>query len=47
MPNLTGDEMAERIDRHLNRIIQRAAKPGPYLYVISRNRIEKRWAAGE
>jgi len=41
--NLTGEEMADRIDLHLNRIVQRAAKPGPYLYVIGHSRLERRW----
>lgn len=41
--NLTGPEMAERFRSHLGRIIQRARKPGPYLYVIHSERIELRW----
>jgi len=40
---LTGPEMAERIDRHLNRILQRASKPGPYFYVIHSDSLELRW----
>ena len=41
--NLTGTQMAERFDLHLNRIVQRAARPGPYLYVIGRSGLERRW----
>jgi hypothetical protein len=41
--NLTGDEMAERYLRHLNRIVQRAASPGPYVYVVSATGLELRW----
>lgn len=41
--NITGPEMADRVGKHLNRIRQRAMKPGPYLYVIQQNRVEKRW----
>jgi hypothetical protein len=42
---LTGPEMAGRIDRHLNRILQRASKPGPYFYVIHSDSLELRWRA--
>ena len=41
--NLTGMEMAERFTSHLNRILQRAAKPGPYLYVVGKRGLELRW----
>lgn len=41
--NLTGVEMAERFTLHLNRILQRAAKPGPYLYVVGSRGLELRW----
>lgn len=40
---LTGPEMADRVDRHLNRILQRARKPGPYAYVIHKGGLELRW----
>lgn len=40
---LTGPEMAERVRFHLNRILQRSRKPGPYFYVIHKNDIELRW----
>ena len=40
---LTGSEMAGRIDRHLNRVLQRASKPGPYFYVIHSDSLELRW----
>ena len=41
--NLTGPEMADRFDKHLNRIVQRAAKSGPYLYIVGSKGIERRW----
>jgi len=41
--NLTGPQMAGRFERHLNRIVQRASKPGPYLYVIGSDGLERRW----
>ncbi|MCP3911824.1 MAG: hypothetical protein GY713_12815 [Actinomycetia bacterium] len=44
--NLTGPRMSERFDIHLNRIVQRAAKPGPYLYVVGSKGIERRWPEG-
>lgn len=44
---LTGSEMADRIDRHLNRIIQRARRSGPYAYVIHKKSLELRWHPGE
>jgi hypothetical protein len=40
---LTGAEMAARIDLHLNRIVQRANKPGPFFYVIHSASLELRW----
>lgn len=40
---LTGDEMAERFCIHLHRILQRAAKPGPYVYVVTASGLEFRW----
>lgn len=44
--NLTGPQMAERFDQHLNRIVQQAVKPGPYLYVVGARGLERRWPAG-
>jgi len=41
--NLTGSEMVDRLDTNFNRILQRAAKPGPYVYVIGRDSLELRW----
>lgn len=40
---VSGPEMAERIDFHLRRILQRAQRPGPYFYVIHALNIELRW----
>ena len=41
--NLTGAEMVDRLESNFNRIIQRAIKPGPYVYVIGRDGLELRW----
>ncbi len=41
--NLTGPEMAGRFDAHLNRIVQRARKPGPYIYAVASQGLERRW----
>lgn len=41
--NLTGAQMAKRFDTHLNRIVQRCAKPGPYLFVVGSKGLEQRW----
>lgn len=42
--NLIGPQMAERYATNLNRILQRARKPGPYLYVVMRSSLELRRA---
>lgn len=41
--NLTGPQMAERFDLHLNRILQRSSKPGPYIYVVGSKSVDQRW----
>lgn len=41
--NLTGSEMADRFTTHLNRILQRASKPGPFVYVVAKKGLELRW----
>ena len=41
--NLTGPEMAERYLANLNRMIQRAFKPGPYVFVVTATGLEHRW----
>ncbi|MCC5954246.1 MAG: hypothetical protein JJU45_19315 [Acidimicrobiia bacterium] len=41
--NLTGPEMAERFRYHLNRIVHRSRKPGPFVDVLGPRRIERRW----
>lgn len=43
--NLTGDEMAARVTAHLNRILQRARKPGPFVCAITADGLELRWPA--
>ena len=40
---LTGSEMVARIAHHLNRILQRSDKPGPFFYVIHAETLELRW----
>ena len=41
--NLTGPQMAERYLHNLRRIPRRASQPGPYVYIVSSDGIEKRW----
>jgi hypothetical protein len=41
--NITGDEMARRYRVNLHRILQRARKPGPYVDVVHKDRVERRW----
>lgn len=41
--NLTGQEMADRFAHHVNRIVQRARQPGPFVDVLGPKRIERRW----
>lgn len=44
--NLTGEQMAERFRAHLNRIIQRARQPGPTVWVVQADRLERRRPPG-
>jgi hypothetical protein len=39
--NLSGEEMASRILANLDRIIEVGAQPGPYIYMVHANRIER------
>lgn len=41
--DLTAEVMIEWLLRHKNRIVQRARKPGPYIYMIYEDRIDKYW----
>lgn len=41
--NLTGDEMALRFEVNLHRILQRIRKKGPYVDVVHKDRLERRW----
>ncbi len=41
--NLTGRQMAERYTANLNRILSRAVKPGPYVFVVTAAGLERRW----
>ena len=40
---LTGPQMADRYDDNLNRILLRARKRGPYVYVVNPAGVELRW----
>ncbi|WP_395154357.1 hypothetical protein [Ilumatobacter sp.] len=40
---LTGEQMAARFELHLNRIIQRCSKPGPFFDVLHARSIERRY----
>lgn len=41
--NITGEEMARRFQVNLNRILQRARKSGPYVDVVHKASVERRW----
>ena len=41
--NLTGSEIVARLDYNFNRILQRARKPGPYLWVVTADGLQRRW----
>ncbi|MGE3445898.1 MAG: hypothetical protein AB7L13_24945 [Acidimicrobiia bacterium] len=41
--DLRGDEMAHRFQANLNRIIARALKPKPAVWVVHEKRLELRW----
>ena len=44
--SLTGLEMAELLVSNLNRIYQRARHPGPYIYGVYPNRLERLFPRG-
>jgi hypothetical protein len=41
--NIAGDEMAQRFQVNLHRIVQRTRKPGPFVDVVHKDRVERRW----
>jgi hypothetical protein len=41
--NIAGEEMERRCKVNLNRILQRARKPGPYVDIVHKDRVERRW----
>lgn len=41
--NLTGLEMVDRLDANFNRILQRARKSGPYVWIITPDGLQRRW----
>lgn len=41
--NITGEEMARRYQANRHRILQRARKRGPYVDIVHRDRVERRW----
>ena len=43
--NVTGKENVRRVMDNWSRIVARAKKPGPYVYAILPNSLEKRWPA--
>ncbi len=40
---LQGPEQAERFAANLDRILRQASQPGPYIYGVQRDRIERLW----
>ena len=44
--NLAGEQMVERYRANLNRIVQRASQPGPYVYVVTASSLDLRWRPG-
>ena len=44
--NITGAEMVRRLEANFNRILQRARKPGPYVWVITPDGLQRRWPKG-
>ena len=44
--HLTGEVMAQRVVSNLQRIVQRSRQPGPFVYVISVDGLERRWPRG-
>ncbi|MDP2623606.1 MAG: hypothetical protein Q8Q29_07415 [Actinomycetota bacterium] len=45
--SLTGEQQRDRILSHVNRIAQRARKPGPYIYGIYERNIRLLWRPAE
>jgi PIN like domain len=41
--HLTGPEMAGYLTTNINRIVQRSRKRGPFVYVVYRESVERRW----
>ena len=41
--NVTGAELVRRLEFNFNRILKRSTKPGPYVWVISRDGLALRW----
>lgn len=41
--NVTGHELVRRLDYNFNRILRRATKPGPYVWVITPHGLQFRW----
>jgi hypothetical protein len=41
--HLTGPEMAAYFATNINRIVRRALKPGPFVDVVYRDSVERRW----
>ncbi|HUP68230.1 MAG TPA: hypothetical protein VM142_00275 [Acidimicrobiales bacterium] len=43
--NITGTEMASRYRVNLHRIVQRSRRRGPFVDVVNRSNVERRWPA--
>lgn len=41
--NIAGEKMATRYRTNIHRIVQRCRKPGPYVDVVHKDRVERRW----
>lgn len=41
--NLSGEQMAACFEHNLDRIVRRSRRPGPFVDVVHRERIERRW----
>lgn len=41
--HLTGPQMAAYFTMNIHRIVQRSRKPGPFVYIVYRDSVERRW----
>jgi len=45
--NLTGPEMLSYFETNVHRILQRSRKRGPFVNVVYRDSVERRWPRGQ